>query len=240
MQLHLVDGTSPPERPRHERALRHALLVPRERHDHPRVVAPHAHLARAGVHPERPRARPQAERPHHALLRRSQKPRARHPLGEPVRARLILARHLRAVVQEERPPLPAHPHGGMNRAPVHLVHPPHAVSVPIVVEVPERPHPPVPRPYVRLHVLQRQRKPQRPQPLPHMLRHPVLVIQPLHSAPPKRPLISPLRLSARPKLPRPMPLSASQASMHAHKCTGMRPPPLSPLPVFALLPMRPA
>ena len=66
---------------------------------------------------------------------------------------------------------------------------------------------------MRLHILQRQREPERPQPLPHMLRHPVLVIQPLHSAPPERFHQSPLRLSARPKLPRPMPLSASQASI---------------------------
>ena len=45
-----------------------------------------------------------------------------------------------------------------------------------------------------------QREP-RPSASPHMLRHPVLVIQPLHSAPPERPSQSPLRLSARPKLP---------------------------------------
>ena len=71
---------------------------------------------------------------------------------------------------------------------------------PVVVEVPERPHPPVPSANMRLHILQRERKPERPQPLPHALRHPVLVIQPLHGAPPERPLISPLRLRVRPKL----------------------------------------
>lgn len=74
-----------------------------------------------------------------------------------------------------------------------------------------RPHPPVPRPDVRLHVLERQREPERPQPLPHVLRHPVLVIQPLRSAPPNGPMISSPGLSARPKLP------ALPPSMHACK-----------------------
>lgn len=184
VHLQLVEKGLAREAPRDEGTLPHALAVPGQRHHHARVVAPHANLSRPRIDPQRPRARPQAERPHHALLRRGEKPGARHPRREPVRARLLRARHLRPVVQEKRGPLPAHPHRGMNGPTVHLVHPPHAVRVAIVVEVPERPHPPVPRPDVRLHVLQRQRKPERPQPLPHMLRHPVLVIQPLHSAPP--------------------------------------------------------
>ena len=214
VQLHLVDGLAPPERPRDERALGHALLVPRERHRHLRVVAPHAHLSRPRIDPQSPRARPQPERPHNALLSRGEKAGPRHPRCEPVRARLLRARHLRPVVQQQRPPLPAHPHRRVDRAPVHLVNPPHAVRVAVVVEVPERPHPPIPGANVRLHVLQRQREPERPQPLPHMLRHPVLVIQPLHSAPPERLHQSPLRLSARPKLrPMPQPVSTREKTM---------------------------
>ena len=98
--------------------------------------------------------------------------------------RRIVAHHRRLVVQKQRPPLAAHPHRRMNRPPMHLVAPPRAVRIAVVVEVPERPHPPIPRPDVRLHVLQRQRKPQPPQPLPHMLRHPVLVIVSVHAHPP--------------------------------------------------------
>ncbi len=176
VHLQLVDRVPAPKRPRHEGALRHAVLVPRERHHHARVVVPNAYIARSGVHPERPRPGAHPERAHHRRLGRRHEAGAREVARQPVRARLVIAHHLRLVIQQQRPPLAAHPHRRVDRAPVHLVHPSEPVGVPVVVERPRRLHPRVPRPYVRLHGLQRQHEPKVLQVAPHVLRNPVLLV----------------------------------------------------------------
>lgn len=115
----------------------------------------------------------------------------------------------------------------------HSAHEPDPVSIFVVVEVPECPRPLVPRANVQLHVLQRQRETQPPQSRPRMFGHPVVAIQALHSAPPKRFRQSPLRLSARPKLP-PAPISVlalmlslfPHVHMHARKSPVVWPPSL--------------
>jgi hypothetical protein len=176
VHLQLVEKRPAREAPRDEGALLHALRVPGQRHHHARVVVSHAHQAPPHVHPHGKRARSQPERPHHRLLGPSPEARGREERCQPVRARLALACHHGLLVQEQGPPLPAHPHGGHYRAPVHLVHPAKAVGVPVVAELAHRAHPAVPLPNVRLHVLQRpSRVPRAPQVRPHALRHPVLV-----------------------------------------------------------------
>lgn len=174
VHLQLVERGAAREAPRDEGALPHALRVPGQRHHHARVIVPHARQAPPHVHPRGKRARSQPERPHHGLLGTSPESRGREERCQPVRARLALARHHGPLVQEERPPLPAHPHRRHDGPPMNLVDPSETVRVPVVVELPNGPHPAVPLADVRLHVLQRPgRVPRAPQVRPHALRHPV-------------------------------------------------------------------
>lgn len=82
---------------------------------------------------------------------------------------------LTSSLRRREPPLLTNAHCRVNGSPVNLVHPPDPVLVAIVVKVPASSHPVVPRPYPRLHVIQRKDEPQPPQVLLHMLRPPVLV-----------------------------------------------------------------
>ena len=174
MHLQLVDGLASVERPSDERALRDPVLIPAQGYHHSCVVMPHANLPRISIHPERPRPGPHAERPHNRVLRQRHETGAAEKIRQPVRALLRIANHLRLVVQEKRPPLGAHPHGRVNRPPMNLVHPPEPVLVRVVIKGPAGLHPRMPLAYMPLHRLQRQVKPQRPQILPHMLRHPII------------------------------------------------------------------
>lgn len=160
MQLHLVERLPVPHHPRHERALAHVAAVPRQRHHHPCVVAPHAHRAAPGGHPQRPCRRPQAKRAHDGILSRRQEPGLIRQCTQPLRARRLVARNLRLVVQQQRSPLSARPHRRMERPPMHLVHVPRAVNIAVIEKVTQSPHPSPPR--------------------PHMLRHPVPLVRPLH------------------------------------------------------------
>lgn len=173
VHLQLVEKRAAREAPRDERALPHALAVPAERHHHARVVVPHARQAPPHVQPHGKGTGPQAERPHHGLLGTSPEVRGREERCQPVGALPALAGDHGLLVQKKRTPLPAHPHRRHDRAPMHLVHPAKAVGVAVVVEMADRPHPAVPLPNVRLHVLQCPgRVPRRPPGTPSRTRAP--------------------------------------------------------------------
>ena len=50
----LLHGLSAIERPRDERALGNAILIPRERNNHPRIVMPDANLLPVEINPQSP------------------------------------------------------------------------------------------------------------------------------------------------------------------------------------------
>ena len=123
---------------------------------------PDLHGLLPDVHPKRPGPSPHAERLHHGGLSRGHKVISREERRQPVRASLVLAHHGGLVVEKQRAPFLTYPHSRMDRAPMHLVQPPEPVGVPIVIEVPSRLHPLMPRPDVPLHRLQWQHEPQGP------------------------------------------------------------------------------
>ena len=79
------------------------------------------------------------------------------------------------IVEKKGTPLLAHAHGRVNGSPVNLVHPPEPVLVAVVVEIPTRPHPVIPRPNPGLHVIERKNKPEPAKIFLHMLWHPIFV-----------------------------------------------------------------
>ena len=115
------------------------------------------------------------ERPHDGGLCRAHEVRFREERVDPVGGLLVVAHDLDVLIEKQRAPFLADPHSRMNRPPMNLVHPPELVLAPVVVEVPASPHPVVPRPNPRLHVIQGKHEPKPAQVLLHMFRHPVLV-----------------------------------------------------------------
>ena len=146
---------------------------------------PYANLASIGVHPKRPGPSPQPERPHDGILSRRHEPGLPEILGQPVGTDLLFAHDAGLVIEKQRTPLTAHAHGRVNATPVNLIDPPEPASVPIVIEIPSRAHPPMPSPYMPFHSFQGKVKPQLRQVVPRMLRHPVVSLLNLaHTAAP--------------------------------------------------------
>ena len=66
---------------------------------------------------------------------------------------------------------------------MHLVHPPETIAVPVLLEVPSRAQPRMPRAYMPLHGFEGKVKPQPAQIFADMIRHPVfLLVQLSHTA----------------------------------------------------------
>ena len=101
VHLKLVDGLPAVERSRDEGTLGDALLVPRERDDHPRVVVTDTDLLPVEIHPQRPGTSPKPESPNHGRLRLRHEVRGREELADPVGRLLVLADDLHVLVEKE-------------------------------------------------------------------------------------------------------------------------------------------
>ncbi len=185
VHLQLVNAFTIREGPGDEGALSDSFRIPGERHHHPRVVVPNLDGLPARVQPQGERPGPQPEGPNDRLLRPPPEVHGREERAQPIGACLRVACHGRLLIEEQRPPLPAHPHGRHDASAVDLIQPPKAISIPVVVELAHGPHPRVPLPDMRLHIIQRPRaKAIASQKSPHALQRPVLVPLPNMHTPP--------------------------------------------------------
>ena len=174
MHLQLVNGLPSVERPHDESAFHDTLFIPAQGNHHPRIVPANPDILPARIDPQRPGSSAHAERPHNGSLRRGEEPGLLEVLLQPVRASLVIANHLRLVVQQKRAPFSANPHGRVNGSPMHLVNPPEPVGITVIVKGTAGLHPLVPGPYMALHRLQWQLEAHAAQVPANMLRHPVV------------------------------------------------------------------